>query len=124
MSESGHLVWPSAANKLWELDYALADSPDAEGIAIRQVRYRGRLVFWKASLPSLRVQYDENACGPYKDPLNYNDSQPSSRCPNSRVCAYTYASGGHQCLGLQCSYQIGAYRLMQYFVFVDDGRIL
>ena len=40
MSESGHIVWPSAANKLWELDYTLADSPDAEGIAVRQVRYR------------------------------------------------------------------------------------
>lgn len=124
MSESGHIVWPSAANKLWELDYTLADSPDAEGIAVRQVRYRNRLLLYKASLPSLRVQYNGNACGPYKDPLNYNDAQPSSPCPNSRVCSFTYSSGGHQCLAVKGYYRIGSYRLVQYFVFVDDGRVL
>ncbi len=124
MSESGHIVWPSASNKLWEMDYTLADSPDSEGIVVRGVRFRNRLLFYKASLPLLRVEYDRNACGPYKDPLNYDWSVTSSRCSNKRVCVFTYASAGHQCLGLQANYRIGAYRLIQYFVFVDDGRVL
>jgi hypothetical protein len=124
MSESGHITWPSASNKVWELDYLLADSPDVEGIVVRNVRYNGRLLLYKGSLPSLRVQYDGNACGPYKDPLYYGDAQGTSRCPNSRVCVFTYASGGHQCLALESFYRIGSYRLIQYWVFVDDGRVL
>jgi hypothetical protein len=124
MSEAGHVVWPSTSNRLWEFDYSLADSPDAEGLVVSQVRFRGRLLLYKASLPSLRVQYDGNACGPYKDPLSYSNAQPTTRCPGSRVCIYSYVANGFQCLGVESFHRIGAYRLTDRFVFVDDGRIL
>jgi hypothetical protein len=39
---------------------------------------------------STTVRAGPTPCGPYKDPLNYNNAQPTSRCPNSRVCLYTY----------------------------------
>lgn len=53
MSESGSPVWGP-----WRLDYTLADSPDQEGVVIRQVYFRNRFVFYKASLPSLRMEYE------------------------------------------------------------------
>jgi hypothetical protein len=93
VSESGSIVWPSSAEPLWRFDWRLAHEPQQEGVVITSVRYRGRQVLHKASLPSLRVQYD-GPCGPYKDPLNYENAQPTSRCPNHRVCTYSYKSQG------------------------------
>jgi hypothetical protein len=89
MSEAGSVIWPGPNEPLWTFGWRLADAPDEEGIVVRSARFRGHQMFYKASLPSLRVQYD-GPCGPYKDPLNYNNAQPTSRCPNSRVCLYTY----------------------------------
>jgi hypothetical protein len=123
MSESGSVVWPSSADPLWRFNWRLADSPDQEGIVIRSVRYRGRQLLYKASLPSLRVHYD-GPCGPYKDPLNYNNAQPTSRCPSSRVCLYSYTSGGKRALGLESYHRIGAYRLTHRWVFWEDGWLM
>jgi hypothetical protein len=69
MSKSGFVTWPNPETPLWQFGYTLADSPDAEGIVITSASFRGRRVLFKASLPSLRVQYN-NTCGPYKDPLS------------------------------------------------------
>ena len=123
MSEAGSVVWPSPSEPLWTLDWRLADAPDQEGIVIRSARYRGHQVFYKASLPALRVQYDGN-CGPFKDPLNYNNAQPTSRCPNTRVCIYSYVSGGVRGLGVESYHRIGAYRLTHRWVFWEHGWIL
>lgn len=118
MSESGSLNW-----RTWSLNYRLADSPDQEGIAVSNVRFKGRQVLYKASLPSLRVQYS-GSCGPYKDPLNYNNAQPTQRCPNQRVCVYTYSSGGQNALALESYHRIGAYRLTHRWVFWESGWIM
>ncbi|GAA3623808.1 hypothetical protein GCM10022419_131840 [Nonomuraea rosea] len=123
MSEAGSIVWPSAQEPLWRLEWRLADSPDQEGIVIRSARYRDHQVFYKASLPSLRVQYD-GPCGPYKDPLNYNNAQPTARCPNQRVCVYSYTSNGFRALGVESYHRIGAYRLTHRWVFWEHGWIM
>ena len=82
MSESGFVTWPSAGSPVWQLSYVLGDSSQPEGIAIHGARYKGRQVFYKASLPSLRVQYDApaggSACGPYKDPLHFANADVQS----------------------------------------------
>lgn len=117
MSESGHLNQNN-----WEFDWRLADSPDEEGIVIRSARYRGRQLFYKASLPSLRVQYD-GPCGPYKDPLNYNNAKPTQRCPNSRVCVYTYVSNGITGLAVESYHTIGSYRITHRWVFWEHGWV-
>lgn len=123
MSESGSVVWSPSGPEVWRLNYTLADSPDQEGIVVRQVHFRRRLVFYKASLPSLRVQYS-GPCGPYKDPLNYNNAEPTLRCPTKRVCVYTYTSGGQRALALEAYHRIDAYRLTHRWVFWESGWIM
>jgi hypothetical protein len=122
MSEAGSVNWPPGQD-LWRFNWRLADSPDEEGIVIRSAYFRNRQVFYKASLPSLRVQYS-GQCGPYKDPLNYNNAQPTSACPGSRVCVYSYASGGQGALGLDSYHRIGAYRLTHRWVFWESGWVM
>jgi Cu2+-containing amine oxidase len=122
MSESGNLVWPGGGQDIWSLAYTLQDSPDEEGIVVRGVRFRGRQVLYKGSLPSLRVQYS-GSCGPYKDPLNFNNAQPTQRCPGRRVCVYSYIAGGQRALALESYHRIGAYRLTHRWVFWENGRI-
>lgn len=122
MAESGSIVWPSPGEPLWQFNWRLANSPDEEGIVISQAYYRGRKVFWKASLPSLRVQYN-GPCGPYKDPLNYNNAKTTSKCPTKRVCVYSYVSNGFRGLGLDSYHRIGAYRLTHRWVFWEDGHV-
>jgi hypothetical protein len=124
MSEAGSVIWPSTSEPHWTFDWRLADSPDQEGIVIRSARFRNHQVFYKASLPSLRVQYDGNNCGPYKDPLTYNNAQPTSRCPNTRVCLYSYVSGGLRALGVESYHRIGAYRLTHRWVFWENGVVM
>jgi Cu2+-containing amine oxidase len=122
MATGGSIIWPSPGEPLWRLNWRLADSPDEEGIVVSQAFYRGRQVFYRASLPSLRVQYD-GSCGPYKDPLNYNNAQTTQRCPTSRVCVYSYVSNGLRGLGIESYHRIGAYRLTHRWVFWEHGAI-
>jgi Cu2+-containing amine oxidase len=123
MSVAGAVVWPSAADPIWRFDWRLADAPDQEGVVITNVRYRGTLMLYKGSLPSLRVHYD-GPCGPYKDPLTFNNAQATTRCPGSRVCTYTYTAGGKRALGVESYHRIGAYRLTHRWVFWEDGWLL
>jgi len=120
MSEAGSISWPSPA--VWTFDWALADSPDQEGVVVRNAYFRGKKVLHKASLPSLRVQYVQS-CGPFKDPLNYNNAQPTSRCPNTRVCVYSYVSNGLRGLSVESYHRISAYRLTHRWVFWENGWI-
>lgn len=122
MPESGSVVWPSQSEPLWRFSWRLADSPDEEGIVVSDVHFRGKKLFYKASLPSLRVQYDGN-CGPYKDPLNYNNSKNTTRCPSTRVCLHSYVSGGFRALAVESYHTIGSYRLTNRWVFWEDGVI-
>jgi hypothetical protein len=123
VSEAGSVVWPSPGEALWAFDWRLADYPDEEGIVIRSVRYRGRQLLYKASLPSLRVQYD-GPYGPYKDPINYNNAKPTSRCPSTRVCAWSYTSGGLRALTLESYHVISRYRLTHRWVFWEHGVLM
>ena len=123
MSESGSLGWPAGGVDTWRLNYQLADSPDEEGLVVKDVHFRGKRVLYKASLPSLRVEYN-GPCGPYKDPLNFNNSQPTSRCPGSRVCVYSYTSAGQRALALESYHRIGSYRLTHRWVFWESGWIM
>jgi Copper amine oxidase, enzyme domain len=122
MATSGKVIWPSEANPIWRFDWILADSPDAEGIVIRDAFFRQNKVLYKASLPSLRVYYDGN-CGPFKDPLHYNNAKVTQRCPNDRVCVYSYVSNGLKGLAVESYHIIGQYRLTHRWVFWENGTI-
>lgn len=122
MSESGTISWPPG-RPLWEFDWTLADYPSVEGIAISHVRYAGHQLLYKASLPCLRVQYNNNSCGPYKDPLNYSDARVRLQYGPGKVVAYQVTTFGLQGLTLEAYYEIGAYRLIQRWTFWADGRL-
>jgi hypothetical protein len=119
MSVSGSVKWPSANNRIWEFNWSLADSPDAEGIVISSAFFRSQEVFYKASLPSLRVQYDGD-CGPYKDPLNYNNAQPN---PTNKVNVYTVGFWGFLGVVVEAYHTIGNYKLTERWYFWNDGTI-
>ena len=40
---------------------------NASGVELQNVRYRGKLVLFQAHAPILNVQYNNNACGPFRD---------------------------------------------------------
>jgi len=120
MSESGSVTWPSPATPLWQFAYTLADSPDAEGIVVANAFFRGRKVLYKGSLPSLRVQYN-STCGPYKDPLNYNNAHAISG--SNRVKVYTVWSAGLPGIAAEAFHTIGAYKLTERWTFWADGRV-
>jgi hypothetical protein len=46
---------------------------NASGVELQNVRYRGKLVLFRAHAPILNVQYDNNICGPFRDWL-YEES--------------------------------------------------
>jgi Cu2+-containing amine oxidase len=126
MSESASIVWPSSSSRIWEMTYVLGDFSQPEGIAIHRVKYKGRHVFHKASLPLIRVEYDTGpagiACGPYKDPLYFDNADVQST--GKRVAVYTYFSGLVPALALESYHRIGAYRLRQRWVFTLTGSVL
>jgi hypothetical protein len=79
--------------RLWSfLVIRPADSlgTNGSGVELRGVNYRGKLVLFRAHAPILNVQYDNNACGPFRDWLwqesmiraNGTDVAPGiRRCP-------------------------------------------
>jgi hypothetical protein len=46
---------------------AASSGTNGSGVELRNVTYRGKLVLFQAHAPILNVQYDGNACGPYRD---------------------------------------------------------
>lgn len=122
MAASGSIIWPSANNPIWKLNYHLADGPDEEGIVIRDAYFRNRKVFYKASLPSLLVQYVAGG-GPYKDPLNFNNAVQTAQSGPDRVHIYTYQSNGIWGLAIESYHTIGKYRLTHRWIFWENGII-
>lgn len=120
MAESGFVSWPSAG-PLWQFWYSLGGYAEPEGLVIGDVRYRGRKVLYKGSLPSLRVQYD-HGCGPYKDPLTYDNADTQAN--GKRVAVYDFQFLGLRFLSIESYHRIGAYRLRNRWTFFPDGTIL
>lgn len=122
MAESGSVTFPGPDEPIWQFNWVLADAPDEEGIVISRAFYRGHQVWHKASLPIVRVQYD-GPCGPYKDPLHYNNARTTSRCPTTRVCVYTDTRDGVRGITLESYHRIGAYRITNRWTFWEDGQV-
>jgi hypothetical protein len=68
---SYQIDWPST-NPIWSLKVrhpfcTRSVQPDATGIELRDITFRGNLVLSRAELPVLNVKYQGNTCGPYRD---------------------------------------------------------
>lgn len=116
---------------------------NASGIELRNVRYRGKLVLFQAHAPILNVQYDGNACGPFRDWLfeeswiqadgtNVAPGIRRSPTPAQTILESGTDSGnfrgvaiyrqGQQTV-LVSELQAGWYRYVSRWQFHDDGTI-
>lgn len=79
---SYHVVWP-AASPVWKFDVwhpncTNAIQGDGTGLSLQNVYYNDHLVIKQADVPVLNVLYDGNACGPYRDWLDSEDSMSAT----------------------------------------------
>lgn len=114
MSVSGRVAWPPEA-PVWTFLWELVDG-DSEAIAFRDVYFRGKKVFHKASLPMIRVRYNSGN-GPYKDPLSIGNMQ-------GPVKVYEHNQSGFRHLVVESYHRIGRYHLVNRWFFRSDGLIL
>ena len=87
---TGHIAWP-AANPVWEFDFyrpANTTLPDGTGLEVRNVFYRGRKVFERASVPVLNVEYDAGGCGCYRDWQDSESPYLATAAPGGTSNAY------------------------------------
>jgi hypothetical protein len=67
---NGHIAWPVGA-PIWEFDFyrpANVTAGSGTGVEVRDVFFRGRKVFERASVPIINVEYDAGAgCGCFRD---------------------------------------------------------
>ncbi|MCA1716764.1 MAG: hypothetical protein LC781_07855 [Actinobacteria bacterium] len=62
---------------------------NGSGVTLREVDYRGKRVLYRAHVPILNVQYDGNACGPFRDWLyaeSYIQATGTDVAPGIRWC--------------------------------------
>ena len=113
-AHEGHTSWGP-----WRFEWEVRDGA---GISIRYVYYNNQLVFWKASLPVIRVKYDRR-CGPFADRIMWDNLVKISNCGDSKVCQQAFTVGGQQWLELGVYARIGSYHLYQSWYFSYDGYI-
>ena len=73
-SPTGHIVWRTG-DHVWEFDFVrpaltrTAETPNGAGVELQNVTYDGRLVFRRAGVPVLNVEYDDNdnGCSCFRD---------------------------------------------------------
>ncbi|GAB5534031.1 MAG: hypothetical protein Rubg2KO_02800 [Rubricoccaceae bacterium] len=67
-SPTGHIQWTSGDN-VWEFDFVrpaltrTPETPNGAGVELLNVTYNGRLVFRRAGVPVLNVEYDDTSSG-------------------------------------------------------------
>ncbi|MBM3457641.1 MAG: hypothetical protein FJX77_03790 [Armatimonadetes bacterium] len=143
---SATLSWP-AANPVWQMRVIRPSSSSGKngsGVDLKDVRYRGSRVFKEAHMPILNVQYDQDACGPFRDWLWQEtcfDAVGTDVAPGIRMCTEaprtildTGRDGGNfvgvaifenpdQTLLVTSVTRAGWYRYVMSWIFHLDGRI-
>jgi hypothetical protein len=114
-AHSGHTDWGP-----WRFDWEVKDNA---GIALRNVYFGDELVFYKASVPVIRVRYQDDVCGPYADQINWSYLLNISNCGNQKVCQTSFVSAGRTWLEISVLAQIGKYQIYQVWYLSADGHI-
>jgi hypothetical protein len=125
---------------------AASSATNGSGIELRDVRFRGKRVLKQAHVPILNVQYDGNACGPYRDWLwqescfealgsDVLEAQGFRSCVRPPVTMLESGQDGGNftgvavyesedgALGLASQLRAGWYRYIMRWLFYPDGRI-
>lgn len=111
----------------WSFDYST--NTNSSGLVLTNVDYNGDRIISKVSMPVVRVEYNNDVCGPYADILSSsrlraaNQGAPDSACDNQAVCQRTFTQGGEQKLEIGANWQIGEYQIYQTYYFSENGYI-
>ncbi|MFK7862194.1 MAG: hypothetical protein AB8B64_25535 [Granulosicoccus sp.] len=109
----------------WSFDYSTNDN--FSGLVLKNVEFNGRKILNRAGMPVIRVQYDDDICGPYADIMSQDflepatQGAPDSACDGESLCKRTYTQNGEQMLELGSNWQIGEYQIYQTYYFSENG---
>ena len=104
----------------WTFTYAVSGSQD--GLSLSNVKYNGRLLMYKISLPVMRVFYTNNSCGPYADRLG-GVLSPIPWANNATLAQREFTLDGKQWYEIGIRDQIGSYDIYQVYYLNADGTL-
>src|SRR4029453_1921020 len=84
VTQAGSTVW-----KFLVVRPAASSGTNGSGVELRYVDYRGKRLLYRAHVPILNVQYNQNACGPYRDWQNQEgmlQAVGTDVAPGFRLC--------------------------------------
>lgn len=109
----------------WRFDYHAGQIPT--GLTLYDVTYREHQILYQASFPVMRVQYLNDACGPFADILwqgSYLPIKPHENikaCDNGALCQRTFEKNGEQFLEIGVNAKLGEYEIYQSYLFSERG---
>jgi hypothetical protein len=109
----GSVVWGS-----WSFDWEVRDNA---GLALRNVKYKQKTLIYKASMPVIRVRYQDDKCGPFADQINWDNLLNISNCGDAKVCQRSFTQGGKNWMQIDVLAGIGKYLITQSWFLTDDG---
>lgn len=122
VAQSGNINWNG-----WNFSYEAG--ADRSGLVLKDVAFNNQKILGKVSMPVMRVQYDNDVCGPYADIMSSytfepaRDGAPDSACDNKTLCERTFTQNGQEKLELGLNIQIGEYQIYQSYYFAPDGTM-
>lgn len=111
----------------WSFDYST--NSNSSGLVLKSVDYNNKRILDKVSMPVMRVEYDNDRCGPYADILSSsrlraaNSGAPNAACNNQSVCSRTFTQNGESMLEVGANWQIGEYQIYQTYYFSANGTM-
>lgn len=119
-SETGWVDWQG-----WTFAYSTDNA--AAGLVLSDVSFNDQKIIHRASFPVMRVEYENDDCGPFADVL-WNDtylpidaSPPAQQCNGSSLCQRSYEQNGEPFLELGINARLGEYEIYQSYVFSPEG---
>lgn len=109
----------------WSFDYSTNNN--SSGLVLTNVSYNDKQILGKVSMPVMRVEYENDICGPYADILssgalrNPGNGAQVQACNNQAVCRRTFTQNGESMLEVGANWQIGEYQIYQTYYFSENG---
>lgn len=119
-AETGRVNWSD-----WAFDYSTELKP--AGLSLHGVEYKNHQILFQASFPVMRVEYLNDACGPFADILWQGNLDPIDNheqigvCSGKKFCKRTFEKSSENFLELGINAKLGEYQIYQSYVFSDQG---
>ncbi len=118
-AEEGEVDWRD-----WNFSYS---TNNAVGLELNDVKFKNRKILHRVSFPVMRVEYDNDVCGPFADILwnntylPINVEPPHESCNGDKLCGRTYTQNGNDFLELGINAKLGEYEIYQSYIFSPEG---